>query len=156
MTSSSSPATSFHSASSYLAESILNNHVPPDLAPEDIASFSPVADRQSIVNALADTEGAIRKIEVSLSNVPADCKEKLADAYYQNGTFSREVDGMGNLMTGVDWFQSVKNQALNYGERAIVLSSGSTVNFRLRQMNTTLLKMISIRLCRPETQRRQL
>lgn len=65
MTSSSSPTSSFHSASSFLAESVLNNHVPPESAPEDVASSSPVNDRQSIVDALTETEGAIRKIEVS-------------------------------------------------------------------------------------------
>ena len=65
MTSSSSPTSSFHSALSHLPESVLNNHVPPDSAPEDVASSSLVNDRQSIVDALAETEGAIRKIEVS-------------------------------------------------------------------------------------------
>ena len=29
---------------------------------------------------------------------------------------------MGTLINGVDWFQTVKNQALSFGEKAIVLS----------------------------------
>ena len=40
--------------------------------------------------------------------------------YFRNATFSREVDGLRNLNSAIDWFGSVRQQAMETGKTAIV------------------------------------
>lgn len=51
-------------SSSPLVQSICNNYIPPDTAPDDIASYTPLPDRQALLETLAETDVAIRQIEV--------------------------------------------------------------------------------------------
>ena len=40
--------------------------------------------------------------------------------YFGNGTFSREVNGLRNLNSAVDWFIAVREQSIVAGQTAIV------------------------------------
>ena len=49
---------------SSLVQSVRNNHVPPDSAPENIATLAPLTTRQSLMEALTETDSAIRQVDV--------------------------------------------------------------------------------------------
>jgi len=53
-----------HSLPSTFVQSVRNNHVPPDDAPDDVAGLTPFPDRQSLIDALSTTDFAIHEIEV--------------------------------------------------------------------------------------------
>jgi hypothetical protein len=50
---------------SVLAKAVRNNHVPQDDAPDDSASLS-LETRESLLQALAETDAAIRHVDVPL------------------------------------------------------------------------------------------
>ena len=65
-------SSTYSSLPSSLVQSVRNNHVPPDSAPENIASLAPLTTRQSLMDALTETDSALRQIEVAPLNMESN------------------------------------------------------------------------------------
>jgi hypothetical protein len=119
---SSSPPSSSFALPFSLVESVLNNHIPPENLPPSIASETPLPNREALLTALTQTDTAINAVEVfHVMCNQADLQDQIAQFYFRNGTFAREMDGLRNLNDGVDWFTEVRGQALQNGKEAIVI-----------------------------------
>jgi hypothetical protein len=132
-----SPTSSSFALPFSLVESVLNNHIPPDNLPPSIASKNPLPNREALLTALTQTDTAINAVEVvHITDNQADLQDQIAQFYFRNGTFTRELDGLRNLNDGVDWFTEVRGQALQNGKEAIVISiPEATAYFRLEGRN---------------------
>ena len=121
------PSSPSSTSASPLVQAVQNNHVPPDFAPSGIAALPAVPTRESLLETMAETDAAIQELNVlppfrptGDEETPADWQEKLLQLYFRNATFSREDDGLRNLNGGIDWFTSVKQQATENGQIAVV------------------------------------